>query len=394
MSLVIHQSGIEAAINAQANGFSGATLSAVDLYNGNTLIKRLPLKGVQVIEPTRIYVVAVDETVGSAYDVTRMEFRTDGNVLYATAQLADGGIIQSKGPYTTLMLTEQINLSAAPGTIAPSGDLSLYAPQATEEMLGAAEIATQAEVDAGTDNTRFVTSKKLKTWWDKLRTWANIKDKPDTATRWPSFSEVTGKPGSYTPSAHRHSFSNLDGVPAQATRWPSFSEVTGKPGSYTPSAHRHSFSNLDGVPAQATRWPSFSEVTGKPTLGSAAGKNAGESNGQVALIGPLSTSGNTAVVVASGSNANGHYRIWSDGYKEQWGIFNGGAMEPVQINFPTQFSNENTVSVVLSLQNLTYNLMTSTSRLDIQKRSRTSFSVIRPDSATNVHGFFWRACGL
>lgn len=205
MSLVIHQSGIEAAINAQANGFSGATLSAVDLYNGNTLIKRLPLKGVQVIEPTRIYVVAVDETVGSAYDVTRMEFRTDGNVLYATAQLADGGIIQSKGPYTTLMLTEQINLSAAPGTIAPSGDLSLYAPQATEEMLGAAEIATQAEVDAGTDNTRFVTSEKLKAWWDKLRTWANIKDKPDTATRWPSWGEVTGKPSTFSSSSHSHS---------------------------------------------------------------------------------------------------------------------------------------------------------------------------------------------
>ena len=198
MSLVIHQSGIEAAINAQANGFSGATLSDVDLYNGNTLIKRLPLKGVQVIEPTRIYVVAVDETVGSAYDVTRMEFRTDGNVLYATAQLADGGIIQSKGPYTTLMLTEQINLSAAPGTIAPSGDVSLYMPHATEQLMGASTIASQEMVDAGTDDRSFLTSLKLATrlqsWWDSVRTWANIKDQPETATRWPSWDEVDNKP--------------------------------------------------------------------------------------------------------------------------------------------------------------------------------------------------------
>ena len=306
MSLVIHQSGIEAAINAQANGFSGATLSAVDLYNGNTLIKRLPLKGVQVIEPTRIYVVAVDETVGSAYDVTRMKFRTDGNVLYATAQLADGGIIQSKGPYTTLMLTEQINLSAAPGTIAPSGDLSLYAPQATEALLGTIEIATQSEVNAGTDNKRAIVPAYLKAWWDSVRTWANIKDQPETATRWPSFNEVTGKPGSYTPSAHQHPFSELD-----------------------------------NVPAQATRWPSWSEVTAKPTLGSAAGLNAGEHDGQVALIGEPSIAGRTAVVISTGSNSNGRWEIWSDGKKVircKVNMTGGGTGKVVTQSYPIALS--------------------------------------------------------
>ena len=44
--------------------------------------------------------------------------------------------------------------------------------------------------------------------------WAGLSDKPATATRWPSFDEVTSKP-------------------ATATRWPSWSEVTSKPTSKT-----------------------------------------------------------------------------------------------------------------------------------------------------------------
>ena len=34
--------------------------------------------------------------------------------------------------------------------------------------------------------------------------WANVTNKPATATRWPSWAEVTGKPSSFTPSDHNH----------------------------------------------------------------------------------------------------------------------------------------------------------------------------------------------
>lgn len=161
MSLTIHQSGIDAAISAQASGFSGAQLQWVDLYNGASKIKRLPLNGVQVIEPGRIYVVAIDSEPG-AYDVTRMEFITSTDQPFATAQHSDGTIIQSKGASATLMLAHQLNISSAPGTVAPSGDVSLFAPQATEAMLGTAELATQEEVNSGSDHTRMVTPKTLK----------------------------------------------------------------------------------------------------------------------------------------------------------------------------------------------------------------------------------------
>ena len=160
MSLTIHQSGIDAAINAQASGFAGVTLNRVDLYNGSRKIKPLTLKGVQVIEPARIYVVAQDSTT-DVYDVTKMQFYTNGGVLFATAKNDDGSTIQSKAANATLLLAHQLNLSASPGTVAPSGNVSIYAPQATETRLGAAEIATQAETNAGKDDSRIVTPKKL-----------------------------------------------------------------------------------------------------------------------------------------------------------------------------------------------------------------------------------------
>lgn len=62
--------------------------------------------------------------------------------------------------------------------------------------------------------------------------WSYITNKPATATRWPSWGEVTGKPGTFTPSAHEHNYI-LDignnthitfayskaGLTAQATEW-------------------------------------------------------------------------------------------------------------------------------------------------------------------------------
>ena len=160
MSLTIHQSGIDAAINAKASGFDGVTLNRVDLYNGNSKTKSLPLKGVQVIEPSRIYVVAQDNSTDS-YDVTKIEFYTSTGARFATAKNADNSVIQSKARNSTLLLAHQLNIATAPGTVAPSGDVSIYAPQATETRLGAAEIATQAETNAGKDDSRYITAKKL-----------------------------------------------------------------------------------------------------------------------------------------------------------------------------------------------------------------------------------------
>jgi len=40
-------------------------------------------------------------------------------------------------------------------------------------------------------------------------------------------------------SSHSHSWSQVSGIPATASRWPSWNEVSSKPSSFTPSAHSH-----------------------------------------------------------------------------------------------------------------------------------------------------------
>jgi len=47
--------------------------------------------------------------------------------------------------------------------------------------------------------------------------WSDISSKPDTATRWPAWGEVTGKPTSFTPASHTHDFLTSKGnVTAEA----------------------------------------------------------------------------------------------------------------------------------------------------------------------------------
>lgn len=48
-------------------------------------------------------------------------------------------------------------------------------------------------------------------------TWADITSKPETATRWPAWGEVTGKPSSFTPSSHTHSYAGSASAGGSAT---------------------------------------------------------------------------------------------------------------------------------------------------------------------------------
>ena len=87
-------------------------------------------------------------------------------------------------------------------------------------------------------------------------TWNDIQGEiPDTATRWPSFQEVTGDVAQILPDTAKRwpSFSEVSGdinslLADFAKRWPSFEEVTGD--------------ILPLLPETATRWPDFQEVTG------------------------------------------------------------------------------------------------------------------------------------
>ena len=63
--------------------------------------------------------------------------------------------------------------------------------------------------------------------------WANVSSKPATATRWPSWSEVTGKPSTFAPSSHTHSYLPLSGGDMTGSIRQKMTSVTrgAKPGS-------------------------------------------------------------------------------------------------------------------------------------------------------------------
>ena len=88
--------------------------------------------------------------------------------------------------------------------------------------------------------------------WPDSYDWSDITNKPATATRWPSWDEVTSKPNSFAPSAHTHAWGDItSGVPSTATRWPSWSEVTSKPASKSAWGQQYldsnsSFSSISG----------------------------------------------------------------------------------------------------------------------------------------------------
>ncbi|AUG85049.1 tail fiber protein [Vibrio phage Ceto] len=75
----------------------------------------------------------------------------------------------------------------------------------------------------------------------------------------PTAADVGAHPTSWKPA-----WNDVQSKPAQATRWPSWGEVTGKPGTMPPSSHTHPWSQITGQPVYAQRWPNWNEVSGKP----------------------------------------------------------------------------------------------------------------------------------
>lgn len=74
--------------------------------------------------------------------------------------------------------------------------------------------------------------------------WGNLIEVPDLSVTW---SNIQGKPNTFTPSAHGHGWADLTGIPVTATRWPKWDEVTGKPGTYTPANHTHSQGDIQNL---------------------------------------------------------------------------------------------------------------------------------------------------
>ena len=139
-------------------------------------------------------------------------------------------------------------------------------------------------------------------------------------------------------SSHQHLLSNISDLnsgwdsllkaapSAYVTRWPSWSEVSGKPTTFTPASHTHTISQVSDLHASwdallkaapsayVTRWPSISEVTGKQSLaiklngGGTEGTNLFTYNGTAAKTVNI-TAASIGAPTKTGSGASGTWGI-------------------------------------------------------------------------------------
>lgn len=103
----------------------------------------------------------------------------------------------------------------------------------------------------GSVSGNTVTINGASTTW--TNTWRGIQDNLTSSSTSESLSANQGRilkglVDGKANSSHTHSWSQISGTPATATRWPSWGEVTGKPGSFTPSSHTHDWSQITGKP--------------------------------------------------------------------------------------------------------------------------------------------------
>ena len=262
-------------------------------------IKRLPTFAGAVVADDTIHVTIRDDGPDT-YTLRGFGLYLQDGTLFAVYSQA--GVILEKSTQAMLLLAVDVRFVEVPATSLAFGDASFINPPATTEVQGVVELATAAETVAGGDSVRAVTPFGMKAALDArlgagaptsfsrtllaaglaadhrsllglgsaaLRheghgggldadlldghhgsyylAWGNLTGVPATASRWPEWSEVTGKPTTFTPAAHTHAWGDLSGVPATASRWPEWSEVTGKPETFPPASHGHSVAEIAGL---------------------------------------------------------------------------------------------------------------------------------------------------
>lgn len=154
---------------------------------------------------------------------------------------------------------------------------------------------------------------------------------------------------------------NITGVPATATRWPSWSEITSKPSTFTPSSHTHPLSGISDLQAPwdallkaapsayVTRWPSWSEVTSKPSFATVA--TSGSYNDLSNK--PSIPSAETAATIMSKINSQSEITFT----KHVVCSAGAGLQSTSDIRFKSNFNSlpDDTLNKVLNAPEFTYN---------------------------------------
>ena len=128
-------------------------------------IKQITPEGSSVPTPGTIHITASDSSADS-YTVREVGLMTSTGTLFAIYSQTDPILIKGSGSVALFAL--DFVMTGVPAGSVTIGNASFQYPPASETAQGVAEIATQAETDAGTDNARFITPLKLA---QRLATW-------------------------------------------------------------------------------------------------------------------------------------------------------------------------------------------------------------------------------
>ena len=169
LNLIITTAGQTALANAGTLG--PVVLSKVAIGSGTwstaptaaatalkTQIKQLTPSGSSTPSAGVIHITATDDST-DAYNIYEIGLYTSTNVLFAIA----GGtsLFLNKASGSSSLFAVDLNITNVPSGSLTIGTTGFSYPAATETVQGVAEIATTAEVTAGTDDTRIVTPLKL-----------------------------------------------------------------------------------------------------------------------------------------------------------------------------------------------------------------------------------------
>lgn len=170
IQLTLTDAGIQALINSQKNGTNALVLSSVKFGTGKYKAEpsqtdmQNPFKTLNTISGgavgDNIIHIGIRDTDVEAYTVYEIGVYTNEGILFAVYSQDTPLIQKAENSYVMVVLDFPV-LAAGMDDIVVEGTGGFWNPPATTETPGVIEIATDKEIEEGTDVIRAVTSKQL-----------------------------------------------------------------------------------------------------------------------------------------------------------------------------------------------------------------------------------------
>lgn len=177
LAMMITDAGFDAIVAAESGGTDEILITQIGLTSTPFIaaptidalpgeFKRIDAVSGQAVSANVIHVTAYDPSA-DVYDVTGIGIYTSDGVLLAVYSAADDAVL-SKAQLATGLIMFDIAFANNMAALIEFGDALFLNPPASETAKGVAEIADNGEADAGLDDTRIMSPKKVKRVLDAL----------------------------------------------------------------------------------------------------------------------------------------------------------------------------------------------------------------------------------